>query len=43
MASMDIPKQQEAAVRQGSGETATAPVTKVRRSTGTFLSGPDKW
>ena len=29
MASVDIPKQQEAAVRQGKGETATAPVTKV--------------
>lgn len=27
--SMDVPKQQEAAVRQGKGESATAPVTKV--------------
>lgn len=29
MASVDIPKQQEAAVRQGKGDSATAPVTKI--------------
>lgn len=29
MANVDIPKQQRAAVRQGSGDDATAPVKKV--------------
>jgi alcohol dehydrogenase, propanol-preferring len=29
MASLDIPKQQEAALRQGSGDSATAPIRKV--------------
>lgn len=41
MASVDVPKQQEAAVRQGSGETATAPVTKVREDIPSLLACPN--